>query len=217
MHPGDCRDETVPEAEGPDRLQWAAVQMGLCAWDAWASARRGEAGDAARPRLDLAAGDAGKLAGRERDVREQDASCLQAHRVVLSVRRGAAAELCTQDAARSAERSCGAQAAVADLRLRAVQPDAAEPALPEAQKRQRPKVMQELRVQLSKPRVAPRDAEAEVWQQVGPAQKPKPRAFPPARIQLEAALPAQVSMKRLAVAQQQAERALRPEVQQQRA
>ena len=142
-HPGGCRDETVPEAEGPDRLRWVVVRKYPCAWDASDGARRGEAADAARPLPHLAAGDAGKLAGQGRDVQERDASCLPAHRFAPSASRGAAAELCTRGAALSAEQSCVAQAAAAGLQLPEALPDAAQRVQPGAQKRQQPKALRE--------------------------------------------------------------------------
>ena len=115
----------VQEAEGPDPLQSVAVLQHLFAWDAWAGARRDEAVDAAHPFPHLAAGDAGKLAGRGRDVREQDASCLQVNWLALLAPRDAVAEPCTQGAARSAERSCAALEAAAGLQPQGAQQDAA--------------------------------------------------------------------------------------------
>jgi hypothetical protein len=126
------------------------------------------------------------LAGRERDVLEQDASCLRAHWFVQSVRRDAVAELCTRDAARSEERSCAAQGAAADLRRPEALLDAALRVQPEAQKRLQPKARQERLAQLSGPRAALRAAAAEARPLVMPAQIPRQRAFPPAQILLEA-------------------------------
>ncbi len=114
-----------------------------CASDASVDARRDEAADAELPLPHLAGGDAGKLVGRERDVQEQDASCLRAHRLALSVRRGAGAGPCTRGAALSAEQSCAAQAAAVDLRPPEAQQDAAQRVQPEAQKRQQAKALQE--------------------------------------------------------------------------
>ena len=208
-HRGDCPDEPGPEAEAPDRLQWAEVRTDLCALDASDGARRGEEADAVHPRQGhLGDADAGKLAARERDVREQDASWLRAHRLVLSVQRGAAAELCTRGAARSAEQSCAAQAAAVDPQSLVARPGAAVPLA--AQMRQRPMEVREQMAQPSEPAVSP-DVAVEARQQVKGAQIPMPRAFPPVRIRLEAAVQARELKVRRAVALQQAEPALRPE------
>lgn len=85
---------------------------------------------------------AGKLAGREQGVQERDASCRRAHRFVPLVRQDAAAELCTRGAARSAEQSCAAQAAAADLQSRVESQDAAVRVLLAARPRQPPMVAQ---------------------------------------------------------------------------
>jgi hypothetical protein len=204
----------APEAEGPARLQWVAVRKHRCGSGAWAGARRGEAVDAAHLLLHLAGGDAGKLVGRVRDVPEQDASCLQAHRFVRSARRGAVAEPCTRGADRSAEQSCAALEAAADLRPPEALRDGAQRVQSAAQKRQQPKALQERMEQLSEPQAALRDAAAEARPLVTPAQIWKRRAFPPARIQLGAGvLAGQQAAVPPAVVRQQAEPALRPEAQ----
>ena len=206
----------VPEAEDPDRRQSVVVQKDLCVWDALASARRGEAADAAHPRQGrLGDADAGKLAGRERDVQERDASCLQAHRSVLSAQQGAGAALCTRGAAQFAEQSCAVQAAAADQQPPVVRLGVAEWVRSEVQKKQRPKAAQERMAQLSGP-WAVQDVAAEAQPQA-PVRKRRPRAFPQAQIQLEAAVQARVLTVRRAVARQLAEQALRPEAQQLRA
>lgn len=161
-HRDGYRDEAGPEVEGLDRLQWAAVRKDLCALDASACVRRDEAEDVAHLRLEgLAVGDAGKLAGRERGVREQDASYLPERRFVLLAQRDAVAELCTQGAGQSAARSCAARVAAADLQSPAGRPDEAELPQSEAQKKQRPKVAQERMAEPWKPQAARPGAVAE--------------------------------------------------------
>ena len=204
---------TAQGAEGPDRPRWVEVQKDRCGSDASACARRDEAADAAHRLRDLAGGDAEKLAGRERDVREQDAWCLQAHRFVLSAQRDAVVELCTRGAAPSAERSYAAQAAAADLPSPAVRQDAEKRERPEAQKRRRPKEVRERLAQLSKRQAAQRDAPVEARAQATRVQLPKQRAFLPARMRQEAAVRARVLKEQRAVALQPAKPALRPEVQ----
>ena len=210
MPPGDCRDERVPEAEGPDRLQWAGVRKDPCAWDASACARRGEAADVAPLRLeDLEAEDAGRLAGRERDVQEQDASYPQAHPFVLSALQDEAAELCRQGAARSAEQSCAVQAVAANPQSLVGQPDAAVRAPLAAQMRQQPTEVQERMAQLSEP-AAP-DGAVEGRQQAKAARIPKQRAFPTVWVRPEVAEQAQALKVQRAVALRQAEPVWGPE------
>lgn len=204
--------------EGRDRLRWVAVRKDLCASDASACARPDEAEDVVHLRLEgLAVGDAGRLAGRERGVREQDASCRRAHRLVLSAQRDAVAEPCTRGAARSAEQSYAAQAAAADPQSPEVRRDAAELAPLEALTMWRPEVVRERLAQLSKRPGAARDAATEARLQMASRQRPKQPAFPQARIRLEAVALARAPKVQQAVARQRAEPALRPEVQQQRA
>ena len=211
MPPGDCRDERVPEAEGPDRLQWAGVRKDLCASDASACARPGEAADVAPQRLeDLEAEDAGRLAGRERGVREQDASYLQAHPFVLSALQDEAAELCRQGAARSAEQSCAVQAVAADPQSLVGQPDAAVRAPLAAQMRQQPTEVQERMAQLLEPAASP-DGAVEGRQQAKAAPIPKQRAFPLVWVRPEVAEQAQALKVQRAVELRQAEPVWVPE------
>ncbi len=151
------------------------------------------------------------MAGRERDVPVPDASFLQAHRFVLSVPRGAGAELCTRGAALSAEQSCAAQAAAADRRPPEAQRDAAQRVQPEARKKQQPKALQE-RTQPSEPQAAQRDVAVEARPLVTPAQMRKQRAFRPGPLQRGAGVQVREQVTAPpAVVRQQA--ALRPEAQ----
>lgn len=92
---------------------------------AWGGARLDVAADAAHPLPELAGVDAGKSAGLALDAPAQ-AGFLAVHWHVPSARRGAAVELCRQDAVPSAEQSCAApvSAAAVELQPLAEQPDA---------------------------------------------------------------------------------------------
>ena len=212
MHRVGYRDGTAPEAEAPGRLRSDAARKCLVAWDALAGAHRDEAADAARRRRDLAAAAAGKLAGRERDVQEQDASYLLAHWFVRSERQDAGVELCTRGAVRFAEQSCAAQAAAADPRLPVEQPDAAEQVQPEAQQRRRLMVVQERMAQRSELSAVPWAAAAAERPEAAPVEQLKQQAFPLARTRLEVGVRAREPKVRQVVVQQQAQLALeRPE------
>ncbi len=114
----------VLEAEAPDQHQEDAHPQAPGAWDASDDARRDAAG-AADLRRELADEAAEKLAGRARGVRAQDASSLPELQLARWARPDAAAELCTPDAVPSAEQSCAAQEAVAELPLQGAQADVA--------------------------------------------------------------------------------------------
>jgi hypothetical protein len=105
------------------------------AWDASDDVRP-DAMDVADLRRAPSDAGAGKLAAPAQVARAQDAwSRQQAHPSARSVQPGAAAELCTPDADRSAEQSCAEQAASADpepLGLRGAEQS------PEAAPQQRP-------------------------------------------------------------------------------
>jgi len=118
VRPAGCPDELAPEVEDRDQHRLAAAPSGPCASDASGGVHRAEAADAAHRRRVLADVDAEKSAGQERAFRVPGA---QFPLAILTLEpQDAAAELCTQDAVRSAERSCAAQAAAAQQALEAL-------------------------------------------------------------------------------------------------
>ena len=104
----------VPEAEAPDPHREDAHLQASNAWDAWDDAHP-DATDAADRRPEPWDAAAEKLAVPVPDAQARDASSRLAHRPVRQVPPDAVAALCTPDAARSAERSCAAPEAAADL------------------------------------------------------------------------------------------------------
>ena len=110
-HPDGCRDEPVPEEAIPVQRQADVIPPGQSAWDASDGAHPDVAADVALPRRRaLADADAGKLAGRARDVQASGVRSLDEprseHLAAAEAVRDAAAELCIPGAARSAARSC---------------------------------------------------------------------------------------------------------------
>lgn len=100
-HPDGCRDASAPEVVSQDQPQSDARPRAPIVWDAWDDARQAEAADAAHRCRALPDAGAGKLADRELGALEPAALL-----IVQSVHQVEAAELCRQDAARFAARSC---------------------------------------------------------------------------------------------------------------
>jgi hypothetical protein len=117
------RDERALEVEAPDQLRAAAHQPEPSAWDAWDGAHQ-DAADAPELRPALADAGAEKLAGPAPDGRARDERFRQALRFGRQAQPDAAAELCTQDAAQSAERSCAAQALATEQQPQVAQQNA---------------------------------------------------------------------------------------------
>jgi hypothetical protein len=108
------QDVLVPEAEAPDPHREDAHPQASNAWGASDDAHP-DATDAADLRRAWSDAGAEKLAVPALDARARDAWSRQVHRPAQRVRPDAAVELCTPDAVQSAEQSCAALEAAADL------------------------------------------------------------------------------------------------------
>jgi hypothetical protein len=136
-------DELVPEAAPLGPHQADEHRPVPCAWDAWDGAHPDATAEADLRPAPSGAG-AEKLAVLAPGDPARDASSLQlrpqVRLLVQPAQPDEAAELCTPDAVRSAERSCAALEA-AGSQLQAVQPGAAGRAEPAAQPMRSPKAL----------------------------------------------------------------------------
>jgi hypothetical protein len=119
---GGCRDGWVRAAEVQVPRQAGADQPSLAASDAWGAVHRGAT--VVGRRAPLTAAGAEKLAGRELDVREQDASELRWRLALLEAALRVGAALCKPDAGQFAAQSFAVHA----LQAEATQWDAARKA-----------------------------------------------------------------------------------------